>query len=165
MQAMNDLSLTIFIGVFSGILTSVLIWLAIQIFKKILIPWYQQSIYRGIDISGDWTSRQEFSGGVISNQTLEVNQKGHFIKGTLISHNSVPKQQEEDVKYFTLYGEIFDNYVDIEYKNRDRKNIGRGSLLLKVKNGGDTLEGALVAIDRFSTEIMASTNIKWIRKK
>ncbi len=161
---MNNIILTIFIGVLSGILTSILIWIAIKTVRNILIPWYQQTIYRGINISGIWTAKHEFVGGVVSTQILEISQKGHSIKGTLISNNK-SKSREEETAYYFISGEIFDNFVDIEYNIRDKKYIGRGSLLLKVKNGGDTLEGGVVAIERFSTEVISVENLKWIRKK
>ncbi|MBC8146982.1 MAG: hypothetical protein H8E98_03220 [Bacteroidetes bacterium] len=135
---MIDTISTIFIGVFSGIITSILIWICIQMFKKILIPWYQQTIYRGINVSGEWISKQEYSGNVLAEQTISLNQKGHLIKGTLISRNKIPNKGE-DTTTFKINGEIFDNYVDIEYQINDKKLIGRGSQLLKVKDGGEKL--------------------------
>ena len=156
--------ITIFIGVFSGVLTSILIWLGVRIFIDILIPWYQTTIYRGIDISGEWNSIQYYPGNVIVEQTIQLIQKGHKIKGTLISRNKIPNKGE-DTTTFQLLGEIFDNYVDIEYKIEDQKLISRGSQLLKVKDGGGKLEGGLIAIDRFTTEIMVSMNVEWQRRK
>lgn len=161
---MTDSIITIFIGVFSGIITSGLIWVSIQIYNKIIVPWYQQSIYRGIDISGEWISSQSHVGGVSIEQVIQIKQKGHRLSGTLISQNNIPSLGQE-ITSFKLDGEIFDNYVDIEYQINDKKLIGRGSQLLKVKEGGVKLEGGLIAIDRISTEIMTSNNIEWVRKK
>jgi hypothetical protein len=160
---MTDMIFTIFIGVFSGIITSIFIWISVQIFKKLIIPWYQQTIYRGIDVSGEWTSTQEYSGKVLAEQTIILKQKGHKITGTLISRNDIPSKGQ-DTTSFILNGEIFDNYVDLEYQIKDKKLLGRGSQLLKVKDGGQKLEGGLVAIDRFSTEVMVSKNVEWKRK-
>jgi hypothetical protein len=160
---MTDITITIFIGVLSGVMTSGLIWTAVKIFNKIIIPWYQQSIYRGIDISGEWTSKKEYLGKVMVDQTIQISQKGHRISGSLISRNKIPSKGEDTTSFF-IEGEIFDNYVDIEYKTTDKKFIGRGSFLLKVKEGGEKLAGGLVAIDRFSTDIMTSQEIEWKRK-
>lgn len=160
---MIDITITIFIGVLSGVMTSALIWTTVKLFDKIVIPWYQQSVYRGIDISGEWTSNKEYLGKVMVDQTIQISQKGHRITGTLISRNKIPSKGE-DTTSFSIEGEIFDNYVDIEYKTTDKKFIGRGSFLLKVKEGGEKLTGGLVAIDRFSTEIMTSQEIEWKRK-
>lgn len=161
---MTELTLNIFIGVFSGILTSIVIWGAVQFFKNLFIPWYQQSIYRGIDISGEWISNSEFSGGVVVEQTIQVKQSGHKIHGTIISKSRVPSKGES-IGYFNFVGEIFDNYVDIEYTIRDKKYVSRGSILLKVRDGGDNLAGGLVAIDRQTSDIMVSLNIIWKRSR
>lgn len=160
---MTETIITIFIGVFTGILTTILIWLFINLFRNVFIPWYQQTIYRGIDISGNWTSKHEYLGNVVVEQLITLKQKGHTIKGSLISRNKIPSKGE-DITSFKISGEIFDNYVDIEYKAEDKKYLGRGSLLLKVKGGGIKLIGGLVAIDRFSTEVMTTNNLEWVRK-
>lgn len=49
-----SLSETIVLGVVSGILTLVFIFLCVIIFTKIVIPWYGSIIYSGIDLSGLW---------------------------------------------------------------------------------------------------------------
>lgn len=87
-----------------------------------------------------------------------MTQKGHKLTGSLTSKNYIPSKGENTAT-FTITGEIFDNYVDIEYQVDNKKFIGRGSILLRVKEGGAKLEGCLVAIDRFSSEIMTSTNV------
>jgi hypothetical protein len=161
---MNEMALTVFIGVFSGILTAIFIWGSIQVFNKIITPWYQQTIYRGINISGSWAAKYEFLGNVIVEQSIEIKQKGHLISGAIVSRNKIPSKGE-DLTTFIIKGEIFDNYVDVEYRINDKKYIGRGSLLLKVKDGGEKLIGALIAIDRFSTEIMTAEEVMWNRKK
>ena len=99
-------------------LTSIVIWGSVQFFKRMFIPWYQQSIYRGIDISGEWISNSEFTGGVLVEQTIQIKQSGHKIQGTMISKSRVPTKGE-NIGYFNFVGEIFDNYVDIEYKIRN----------------------------------------------
>ena len=155
--------LSIFIGVLSGILTSIIIWLIVRTFRKIIIPWYQENIYRGIDISGEWKSHQEYAGKVKVDQIIQIKQKGHRIKGTLVSRNHMPSQGE-DVSSFIISGEIFDNYVDIEYKVENKKLIGRGSHLLRVVDGGKNMKGGLVAIDRLSGGIITTDSVIWKRE-
>lgn len=159
---MTDTQFAILTGVVSGILTSIIVWLCIQFFQKVVIPWYQNSVYRGIDIAGNWISKFTFRGGVEVDQTIELKQKGHKLSGAFTSRHKVPSKGDETVT-LTLRGEIFDNYVDIEYQNNDKRFIGRGSMLLKVKDGGAKLVGSLVAIDRFTAEIITSEVI-WTRQ-
>jgi len=159
---MDNILFSIFTGVISGVLTSALIWIFIKFLSNIFFPWYQNSIYWGIDISVQWTAKLSFKGGR-SDQTIELFQKGHKLTGTINSKNIIPNHTD-DTTTFVITGEIFDNYIDIEYRSNNKKLIGRGSILLKVKDGGAKLDGSLVAIEKFSTEIMTSTNVVWTRK-
>ena len=161
---MGEIISSIFIGVFSGIFTSLVIWIFIQISKRIIIPWYQQNIYRGIDLTGQWNSKQLYPEGISAEQSIELIQKGHLISGSLMATTKFPNNSEETNSY-TIRGETFDNYLDVEYRITDKSKIGRGSLLLKVKRGGNVLEGALISIDRISTEIITQPITQWNRKK
>ncbi|OQY72396.1 MAG: hypothetical protein B6D44_10240 [Ignavibacteriales bacterium UTCHB2] len=161
---MYELTTSIFIGVFSGIITAIIIWLFVQLFNKLLIPWYQQYIYRGINLTGHWERNIEYTGQIILKQSIALQQKGHNLIGSLISSTKFPNNIEETASYL-LSGEVFDNYVDIEYQITDKSKIGRGSILLKVKIGGDVLEGCQVSIDRRTTDIILSDNVTWTRKK
>lgn len=160
---MTNITITIFMGVLSGVFTAALIWVAMSLFNKIVIPWYQQRVYRGIDISGEWTSNKEYLGKIKVDQSIQISQKGHRIKGVLISRNKIPNRGN-DTTSFSIDGEVFNNYVYIVYKTTDKRYIGRGSFLLKVKEGGDKLWGGLIAIDRFSAKVMTSEDIEWKRK-
>ena len=110
-----------------------------------------------------WSSDNTISGGVRCKLTIELKQKGHKIKGTLTSLNSIPNEVEQ-LNTFLIAGDAFDNYVDLEYRSDNKKTIGRGSLLFKIKDGGSKLEGSLVAIDRYTMNIMSSNNIIAIRQ-
>ncbi|NEM98202.1 hypothetical protein [Pontibacter burrus] len=161
---MPESFVSIFLGVFSGILTSIIIWAFVKLFRKVLIPWYQQIIYRGINISGEWTCSVDFPGGVHTDQMISLIQKGHKVQGTFITKTTAPNR-EGSTNSFRAIGEVFDNYVDIEYNIIDKRYIGRGSFMFKVLEGGEKLQGGLVAIDRISSNIITSESIEWTRKK
>lgn len=160
---MTETIVSIFIGVFTGVVASILIWIVVKTFNKIIVPWYQNSIYRGINLSGNWIATHNFPGEVNVEQEIILQEKGHKITGSLVSQNYV-KQKLKTTTSYSLVGEIFDNYIDVEYKNKDKRLMGRGSQLLKVKDGGKSLEGGLVVIDVYSTEVIVSGSIKWKRK-
>ena len=64
------------IGIISGILTSILLLLAANFINKILIPWYQTLIYRGVNISGTWIARFETVNNRFIENRFHLNQKG-----------------------------------------------------------------------------------------
>jgi hypothetical protein len=45
--------ISLFIGIVSGILTTVILWLISILFKNVFIPYFEQLIYKGVNISGD----------------------------------------------------------------------------------------------------------------
>ena len=44
----------VFWGVIAGIITSALLFLAGLFVAKILLPWYQNLVYQGVDLRGLW---------------------------------------------------------------------------------------------------------------
>lgn len=152
---------SIFVGVFSGVLTTIIIFLFSKFIKSIAIPWYQNAVFKGLDVSGNWNNEFNFNGDVLAEQTLELEQKGHLLTGQMSS--TYKKKKPSVTVSFKIEGEIFDNYIFLRYKPTDKKHLGGGSIMLKIVEGGSKLEGGLVAIDRFTSDIMVSKNSDWSR--
>ena len=155
--------LDILIGVLSGVITSAIIWIVAKIFNLVIIPWYQVKIYRGLDIEGTWKAKEEFEGNQYE-YTIEINQTGHKISGKYIARNIF--DDEESYSYYEVTGIIRDNYVSIQYITSNNKQIGLGSFLLKIADGGDSLIGPLIYLDKSETGVHASPdNINFKREK
>ena len=56
-------SITIILGVVSGIVTTGLLYLLGIIFTKIVLPWYQKLIYKGVDLNGEWRVENKLNNG------------------------------------------------------------------------------------------------------
>jgi hypothetical protein len=56
----TEIILNIFISVFAGVLTSALIYVGVLFFNRVIVPWYQSKVYRGLDISGEWTENHNY---------------------------------------------------------------------------------------------------------
>ncbi len=146
------LSENIIIGIVTGILTSALIWLTISVFKKILVPWYQSIVYRGIDLDGDWSGEEIETGKDDSyplryEHNLTLNQKGHKISGNVIIRNIFKNEEFNSISEYNLIGEISDNCVLLSYQRKRRNKIGMGSYLFKITGSGDFLEGSCVFLN------------------
>ena len=133
---MND----IFIGVFSGILTSAFIFLIVQLFYKVLLPWYQQVIYNGIDISGEWHSTvTPFPQDI----KIEITQQASQISGlaTYVNHPE-NKGAIEQIRTFRFDGCIIDRFVQLTLHHTDKSRIGVITYLLQVVGDGRSIEGS-----------------------
>jgi hypothetical protein len=151
-------SFSILIGVISGVFTSLLIWFIKTITVKILIPWYQIKIYRGVDLSGDWKGYKHIN-SEISDQDeitdikvrdnilykLSINQTGHKLNGVLNIENKFP--EEIIITTNNIIGEVQDHYVKIHYEKNNKNQIGFGTFLLKIQGSGDFFIGHVALMD------------------
>jgi len=121
---------TIFIGVFSGLTTIFVLYIAKIILNKVLIPFYLKTTYKGIDLSGKWIANNEnFT------FTLEVKQAAHEIKGllTINKHDSEGKQTALSSHY--IKGEVWEGYMSLKTNAVDKRFSSFGTILLKIESG------------------------------
>lgn len=126
----------ILLGVVSGIVTSICIFIIIQIIQKIIIPWYQTMIYRGVNISGTWR-------GARKNQEviLILKQKAHNITGIADLILDKDATHLEKIRNFKVKGTIFDRFVQLNLKHEDSSRLGAVSFLFQVEGDGRILKG------------------------
>ena len=160
----------IFIGVTSGVITSILLWVSYKIFYlKVLLSWLQERIYEGVIIEGSWGGGHskkevhEILGKPEKTHTFEpridmhmniLEQKGHNITG--VFHAESYNKAGEQTKYINDYeikGNIIGNYVVINYRALSKKRAGLGSFVLEIKDGGRELQGGVSFVSEDDMEI------------
>lgn len=134
---MSDIYKTIIISVVSGIITSAVIFICIRFFQSILIPWFRQITYTGIDVSGPWYWQTKGS-----RAKLELKQFANKISGV---YTYVPSDNYEDgavdIKIYTVTGEIRDRFVQLTMNSADPKRLGVLSYVLEAVGDGNELKG------------------------
>lgn len=137
----------IFIGIFSGIITSALIFLVLQIFNKVILPWYRHAIYRGLDISGGWEARQiheKYEDYLLFN----LEQREQDIKGTLtVIKTNTNNSEEREIKTLNIVGRFQDGHLMLTGNNIDRRFRSHLTYLANVQNGGNVLHGIYTFVD------------------
>ena len=134
---------TISIGVFTGILTAVfLVWFK-NTFYKIIIPWYLDTIYKGSDVSGEWSGKMKISKQEYD-VSLSLKQKAHLVKGNFSATSDDPDARR-NVTLMTCEGELWEGYLSLTCRSIDKKDLSFGSILLKIK--GKELSGKQVFRD------------------
>jgi len=144
-----NISETIILSVVSGVITSAFIFLLIKIFYKIIIPWYKNTIYSGIDISGTW---EEVILKNSDHMTLKLKQHERKVSGIAILKSN---KEAEESKTTTLLinGHLQDGYLLLTLKNKDRKVQSLSTYLLKINGGGSKLNGQLSWVAKIDGEI------------
>lgn len=164
---MQTLTQSIFIGVASGVITSSLLFLIVQLFKKSFMPWFQQSIYQGVNISGKW---QWIAEGY-SKAQMELKQHAGKITG-IYTIVTLCDSDKESIRTYSVSGEIVDRLIQLNLRNNNPAKLGAMAFLLEVVGDGSQLKGYCssyditdhqihaLAISFFRTEVQAKSYSK-----
>jgi len=134
------------IGIISGLITTLFIVILKSIFDKILIPWYEQRIYKDIKISGNWDAKYEDND--YGKEIITITQIAHHISGTIITTTG------EDKGNIYHFEGIFKNLIlTASYSSINQTSIDRGTITLKIEDNGNKLVGFCSLYDDDSQNI------------
>ncbi len=132
---------TILISVFSGVLTALFLYIVSLFIKEVLIPRYQKTIYKGIDVSGDWEGAHDM-GNIGFTIKLVLSKNAHDLKGRV---TFIKYSQDNNIKKVTdmlVSGEVWEGFVSLKCRTVSNKNLSFGSMLCKV--GDHSLSGKYI---------------------
>ena len=148
--------ISIFIGIITGIITAVILWFASIFWKKVLLPWFQEFVYKGVNVSGNWIYEKEEQVSPTNNRTIEISldiqQKAHEVFGTFRAKNKYTEDPKEYINYYKIIGLVKDNYLLFSYSAQRKDRTGVGSFLLRVSRGGTQLTGSAIFTPDASVE-------------
>ena len=128
------------IGIVTGILTTVLLFLVKEFIQKVAIPWYQELIYKGVDLNGTW--KKEYGGEEKGTKfKLILDQSAHKLRGSLLFMQI--EKGEESSHEFSVEGYLWEGYATLNFRPKNRKILSYAAALLKVCKGGSELQGYL----------------------
>ena len=133
---------TIGIGVVSGVITSVLILLAEKVFHEIILPWYQEKVYQGVSIDGNWSGSTTISKREWFIR-LRIDQKGSKVIGEFEAYRDCSASKKETE--MTFEGRIYDGFVIINCISKNHRKLSFGAMLLRVRN--ETMVGKQIFRD------------------
>ena len=143
---------TIVIGIVTGILTTVLLFIFKELFTKVVIPWYQELIYKGVDISGTWIYVSE-NDDYKCRFNLTIQQKAHNIRGFLYATQL--NDNKNSKCHFVINGKLWEGYLSLNLEAVDRKSLSFATSLFKVSAGGKQLIGDLSYRNIFEDKVVS----------
>src|SRR5437588_8127830 len=151
---------TVFWGVVAGILTSGLLFTLGIITSRIVIPWYQDLVYKGVDLRGLWLNELDYAGARYRYHT-SLKQNAHQVTGTttLTKSGTGP---DDYVINFDVTGYTWEGFVVLNFRSNDRKTLSFATALFKVKDRGRSLIGHLI-FRSLTTDEVASEEAHWKR--
>ncbi len=129
-----DLFSTIGSGVLSGLVTTLLVFVVIRYWKGVLIPWYENRIYKDIKIAGEWETTGEEKDEVF-HETAKIQQHAHRVWGDIIY-----KKDDELITY-EFEGEFKNLIFTARYSVKGQNDLDRGTFTLMIRNNGNVLKG------------------------
>ena len=132
---------TIVISVLSGVITSVVVFSGVRFFEKVLVAWFRQITYRGIEVAGSWFWRSHGA-----QAKLEIKQFANKISGiyTYVPPDDDDENGATEIKIYTVSGEIKDRFVQLTMNSADPKRLGVLSYVLEVVGDGNELRGCCI---------------------
>lgn len=127
-----EITISVFVGIFTGVISAILVAFSNNIYKTIVLPWFQSKVYRGVLLEGKWEGYMEID-SIKWDMGLVIKQKGNKVSGTLTakSIDSNAKKKETDMIF---EGNIYDGYLIINCTSTDSHDISFGAMILKIKN-------------------------------
>lgn len=157
-----SVSENIILGIVSGLLTSMLAFFLLQIFKSVILPWYQKVTYNGLDISGQWLERHMIAGILNQESTITIRQVSHKIKGEITIVKRGASNEVFKTKHFGFEGSFYDTFINISCWNKDKKQLGTTNYILQIKGNGSSFCGQKCWYD-VGTNQIKSEEIIWNR--
>ena len=116
------------IGVISGLVATFLALVISQLWNKIIVPWFEERIYKDAHIEGKWNAKFYFRGNKTEDFIFNIRRTSHHITGDMIGL--------EDGKKYEIDGEFRNMILTLSYSSKIEYEVDRGCLtLLLIKNG------------------------------
>src|SRR5438270_14051348 len=134
-------------GVVAGNLTSAVMLIVSRFVEKVVVPWYQDLVYQGIDLRGKWIAQETYSSGISYHYSLLLKQNAHSVRGsmTISKMNSQPgppgAHLGDYVQTFQVSGTTWEGFLTLNMKSNDRYSLSFATTLLQVRIRGAAFVG------------------------
>jgi hypothetical protein len=126
------------LGIVTGILTTVFIYLCKFLWDEHLRPFLQELRYQGVKIDGQWTGNSKDQDSS-TDVKLFLTQNALILNGTFILKHASKDNNFEIT--FKASGQIWEGYVILNFTPVDRRITSYATSLLKIHSGGLSLFG------------------------
>ena len=111
--------------------------------KKIIIPWIETIVYKGVMLDGTWSQKIDYSeGNEHDHYTLSIQQHAQKVKGTLSI--SYIRNNETSNGTYIINGEVSDGYFQASLKSDNKYQSSRANTLMKISGNGRKMKGRLI---------------------
>jgi hypothetical protein len=121
-------------GILSALIATFLVFIGAKYWNAVIVPWYEDKVYKDIRIEGEWKTSGEENRHVF-NEIAKVKQKAHRVWGEIIY------KTEDNVVEYEFEGEFKNLILTARYCVKGQNDLDRGTFTLMLKNNGKILKG------------------------
>ena len=143
------------IGIISGILATFLTVVIRSIWLQIIMPWYENVLYKGCKIEGQWETEIQFH-EVINQYLITLKRVGYKITGVMIC-TSGPNTLGSIYK---ISGTFKNLILSGTYESTKTRELDQGAFTLMLINNGTLLRGYFAYYDNDENSIL-SIETEW----
>lgn len=139
----------------SGLITALIVFICLRYWNAVIVPWYENRIYKDIKIDGEWKALGDEQSEVFE-EKVKVKQNAHRVYGDIIY-----KSTSELIEY-QFEGEFRNLILTARYWVKGENNLDRGTFTLMTKNNGRTLKGPYAWYSANNNDVESGT-YEWDR--
>ena len=132
-QILQQISLTLLLGIVSGLIATFLTLFIRLYWNKIVLPWYEERLYQDARIEGRWDGEINFTDGDTSHFTFHLKRTSHDVSGEMVA--------KESGKLYSLRGEFHNMILTLTYCSTVLQAVDRGCFTFLLKQNGRQLDG------------------------
>lgn len=121
-------------GVLSALIATLLIFLGARYWKNVIVPWYEDRVYKDIKIDGEWLTRGKEEGKEFEEVAL-VMQNAHRVWG------SITYKTQSSVTEYQFEGEFRNLILTARHSVKGKHQLERGTFTLMLRENGRLLKG------------------------
>jgi len=122
----------------AGVITAIVLLASRGFFSKVLIPWYLEKTYKGIDVTGRWLGTASLAEDVTFRIELDLKQSANRVWG-IWTQNSDKNGENRRSSVMAAEGELWEGFLSLSLKSTTRRRLAFGSALFRT--GGTLLRG------------------------
>lgn len=143
-----------FLGIFTGILTTAILFGLKWLWDQRLHPFLREMRYSGVMIAGLWEGHvEDQKENSSAEMRLFLKQSARDLSGTFNIRHTSPTNNYEILH--DVIGHIWEGYVVLNFTPTDRRITSYSTALLKIDGGGVGLTGKLAFRDVFQEGVLA----------
>jgi hypothetical protein len=129
---MDNLS-SLIVGIVSSLIATAVFIASSELFRRVILPWYEDKIYRGVRIDGEWRLKSVVGKAFDPKDTTLISKFTLHQKGEKITGEYMHADDDGRPEVYLVTGFIRDGYLSVLTEPKSRRSIDAGVGLYHIR--------------------------------